>query len=246
MKAIKFQWNFGAFSYVWVFGNLLIFFTIPAVVGYFSPFCSNGNSSWECSEPSRSLSSWWLTFNPFEKDARVKLDHFPRVRGENSKTFDKPPPRWLSPLHCPHPFFSLSIFPGHGVAHKFHGLPNDLYRLWTKIRCRNLGEIHWRWRLASSSVKNRNLVLIFATENTSTFRNSHDFPASFRQGNSFSQVKKPELTIFFDNFVPVVRLKRSFSTNITRTIQIKVARISLWLSKLMFESKWLPTGWFSP
>ena len=39
-----------------------------------------------------SLSSWWLSFNPFEKYANVKLDHFPRVRGENYETYSKPPP----------------------------------------------------------------------------------------------------------------------------------------------------------
>ena len=24
------------------------------------------------------ITSWWLSFNPFEKDAQVKLDHFPK------------------------------------------------------------------------------------------------------------------------------------------------------------------------
>ena len=27
------------------------------------------------------ITSWWLSFNPFEKDAQVKLDHFPKFSG---------------------------------------------------------------------------------------------------------------------------------------------------------------------
>lgn len=72
------------------------------------------------------------------------------------------------------------------------------------------------------------------------------FPLLLSKGTHFPRWKKWTDVFFFDNFVPVVRLKRSFSTNITRTIQIKVAKISLWLSKWMFESKWLATRMFSP
>ena len=31
------------------------------------------------------FTSWWLFAHPSEKYAQVKLDHFPKVRGENKK-----------------------------------------------------------------------------------------------------------------------------------------------------------------
>jgi len=39
------------------------------------------------------LSSWWLSFNPFEKYARQIGFIFPNFRGENKIIFELPPPR---------------------------------------------------------------------------------------------------------------------------------------------------------
>ncbi len=42
------------------------------------------------------LPSWWFFTNPFEKYAKVKLDHeTPRFRGVNKKCFKPPPRYWL-------------------------------------------------------------------------------------------------------------------------------------------------------
>ena len=41
------------------------------------------------------MTNWWFFTNPFEKYAQVKLDHLPRVRGENKKRLKPPPSNWL-------------------------------------------------------------------------------------------------------------------------------------------------------
>ena len=41
------------------------------------------------------MTNWRFFTNPFEKYAQVKLDHLPRVRGENKKRLKPPPSNWL-------------------------------------------------------------------------------------------------------------------------------------------------------
>ena len=47
------------------------------------------------------ISGWWLSFNPSENYATVKLDHFPKDRGEKNKKLNPPPRMQYIPNDAP-------------------------------------------------------------------------------------------------------------------------------------------------
>ena len=53
--------------------------------------------------------SWWLSFNPFEKYATVKLDHFPKRGGKNVRFHHLVLTREVLIPHL-HPFATCSFF----------------------------------------------------------------------------------------------------------------------------------------
>ena len=131
LRCFEFHFVFGT-SWILPFLQFWVFFT----------FCSKGKSSWDMFWGSHSCWNTWKSANFLSKNWKTPGFKGQSVTNRNLDCIAFTP--FIASI------FSLRKTPGHGVAHKFHGLPNDLYRL----RCRNLGEILWRCRLASSSIAN--------------------------------------------------------------------------------------------